>query len=82
MKHILLILFLFINTTTYSELVDSNKMLETVNKQIVNINTQQLKEILDKDPYTVLIDVRTRDEIVEFGTIHRGQNKHVPRGLS
>ena len=55
MKHILLILFLFINTTTHSELVDSNKMLETVNKQIVNINTNQLKEILDKDPYTVLI---------------------------
>jgi len=81
MKHFLLVFFFFINTSAHSELVDGDKMLEAVNKEIVNINTKQLKEILDKDPYTVLIDVRTRDEIVQFGTIHRGQNKHVPRGF-
>ncbi|RUM82344.1 MAG: sulfurtransferase [Candidatus Thioglobus sp.] len=80
MKHFLLVFFFFINTSVHSALVDGDKMLETVNKEIVNIDTQQLKEILDKDPYTVLIDVRTRDEIVQFGAIHRGQNKHVPRG--
>jgi len=80
MKHFLLVFFFLINTFVHSALVDGDKVLETVNKEIVNIDTQQLKEILDKDPYTVLIDVRTRDEIVQFGAIHRGQNKHVPRG--
>jgi glyoxylase-like metal-dependent hydrolase (beta-lactamase superfamily II)/rhodanese-related sulfurtransferase len=62
------------------EVTNGNKMLETINKDIVNINTQQLKEILDKDPYTVLIDVRTRDEIVQLGAIRRGQNHNIVRG--
>ncbi|RUM85849.1 MAG: sulfurtransferase [Candidatus Thioglobus sp.] len=62
------------------EITDGNKMLETVNKEIVNINTQQLKEILDKDPSAILIDVRTRDEIVQLGTIRRGHNHNIVRG--
>jgi len=81
MKYFILIALFLINTAAQSELVSGDKMLDTVNKEIVHINTKQLKEILDKDPYIVLIDVRTRDEIVQFGTIRRGQNKHVPRGL-
>lgn len=82
MKYFSLAFFLLslISTSAQSELIDGNKMLETINKEIVNIDTKQLKEILDKDPYTVLIDVRTRGEIVQLGTIRRGQNKLVPRG--
>ena len=82
MKYFSLAFFLLslISTSAQSELIDGNKMLETINKEIVNIDTKQLKAILDKDPYTVLIDVRTRGEIVQLGTIRRGQNKLVPRG--
>ena len=80
-RYVLLIsVFFSMSGYVYAELIDGNKMLETVNKQIVNIDTKQLKEILDEDPYTILIDVRTRDEVVQIGSIHRGQNKHIPRG--
>ena len=65
---------------THTEITDGNKMLEVVNKEIVNINTQQLKELLDTDHNIALIDVRTRDEIVQLGTIRRGQNHNVVRG--
>ena len=41
MKHFLLVFFFFINTSAHSALVDGDKMLETVNKEIVNIDTQQ-----------------------------------------
>jgi len=82
MKHYLSIVFLFVvvNTSAQSNIVDGNKMLETINKEIINIDTIQLKEALDKNPNTVLIDVRTRSEIVQTGSIRMGQNKQVNRG--
>jgi len=76
----LISVFFSMSGHVHAEVVDGNKMLETINKEIVNIDTTQLKGILDKDPHTVLIDVRTRDEIVQLGTIRRGQNHNVVRG--
>ncbi|HIG89251.1 rhodanese-like domain-containing protein [Candidatus Thioglobus sp.] len=63
-----------------AEIIDGNKMLESVNKQIININTDELKNILDADPNVVLVDVRTPSELKFTGTIDRGQNINVVRG--
>jgi rhodanese-related sulfurtransferase/glyoxylase-like metal-dependent hydrolase (beta-lactamase superfamily II) len=63
-----------------AEIIDGNKMLESVNKQITNINTDELKNILDSDPSVVLVDVRTPSELKITGTINRGQNINVVRG--
>jgi glyoxylase-like metal-dependent hydrolase (beta-lactamase superfamily II)/rhodanese-related sulfurtransferase len=72
--------FSLINVQAASEVIDGNKMLESVNKRIVNINTNELISILDKDPNVVLIDVRTPPEIKYTGTINRGQNVNIVRG--
>jgi len=83
MKHFLfsiLCIFALTNVVAEGEIVSSEQMLEAVKKRIVNINTDELIEMLDKDPSIVLIDVRTRPEIVQLGTIRRGQNRHIPRG--
>jgi rhodanese-related sulfurtransferase/glyoxylase-like metal-dependent hydrolase (beta-lactamase superfamily II) len=69
-----------LNSHADIEIVDGNKMLESVNKQIVNINTEELDKILNKDPNTVLIDVRSPSELKYTGTIARGQNVNIVRG--
>jgi glyoxylase-like metal-dependent hydrolase (beta-lactamase superfamily II)/rhodanese-related sulfurtransferase len=62
------------------EIVDGNKLLESVNKQIININTGELDKILDKNPNVVLVDVRSPFELKHTGTIKRGQNVNITRG--
>lgn len=47
---------------------------------IIDIDTFALKKQLDKEPNMVLIDVRTQNEIIQTGTINRGQNVNIPRG--
>lgn len=47
---------------------------------IVNIGTAELQQQLEQQAATVLIDVRTRDEINQLGTIGRYQNINIPRG--
>jgi len=69
-----------LNSHADIEIVDGNKMLESVNKQIVNINTEELDKILNEDPNTVLIDVRSPSELKYTGTIARGQNVNIVRG--
>jgi glyoxylase-like metal-dependent hydrolase (beta-lactamase superfamily II)/rhodanese-related sulfurtransferase len=54
--------------------------LESVNKRIVNINTDELNKILDSNPSVVLIDVRSPFELKYTGTIARGQNVNIVRG--
>ena len=76
----LMCIFTLTNVHADGEIVDTEQMLESVKKRIVNINTDELIRLLDKDPNIVLIDVRTRPEIVQLGTIRRGQNRHIPRG--
>jgi len=83
MKRLLIILVcIFASTSIYAEgeIINGEQMLEAVKKRIVNINTDELIDILDKDPNVVLIDVRTESEIVELGTIRRGQNHNIVRG--
>jgi rhodanese-related sulfurtransferase/glyoxylase-like metal-dependent hydrolase (beta-lactamase superfamily II) len=62
------------------ELINGNKMLESVRQQIVNIDTSDLNKILDKNPKAVLIDVRSPFEIKQTGTINRAQNVNIVRG--
>ncbi len=69
-----------LNAQAEVEIIDGNQMLESVNKQITNIDTDELIEILDKEPNAVLIDVRSPFEIKHTGTIRRGQNVNVVRG--
>jgi len=55
--------------------------LEAVNKRITNINTQELKALLDKEKDLVLIDVRLKAEVdLLGGAIHTQRNINIPRG--
>jgi len=62
------------------QLLTGTEMLTSVKKQINNINTQQLQEQLKKDPMTLLIDVRSDEEIMlQGGTIDTALNTVIPR---
>ncbi|MGB0866922.1 MAG: rhodanese-like domain-containing protein [Granulosicoccaceae bacterium] len=57
------------------------KKLEQLNPSINNIDTAQLKDMLDASPTTWLIDVRNREEIDTLGgTIDAMRNLEIPRG--
>jgi rhodanese-related sulfurtransferase/glyoxylase-like metal-dependent hydrolase (beta-lactamase superfamily II) len=47
---------------------------------ITGIDTARLQQLVDQHPDTVLIDVRTQDEIKQLGTIGLYQNINIPRG--
>ena len=70
----------FINSVSSTEIINGDDMLLSVNKQLTNINTEELLKELDSNPKVVLIDVRTQSEIINLGTILRGQNRNIPRG--
>ncbi|WP_428087158.1 MBL fold metallo-hydrolase [Candidatus Thioglobus sp.] len=69
-----------LNAQAETDIIDGNNMLESINKQIININTQELNKILDENPDAVLIDVRSPFELKQTGTIKRGQNVNIVRG--
>ena len=55
--------------------------LETVRKQIRNVNTQQLQELLKKDPTTLIVDVRTPGEVhLLGGMIRAARSTNIPMG--
>lgn len=56
------------------------QLLDSINQQITNIDTDQLLKQIKDHPETVLIDVRTADEIKQVGTIGLYQNVNIPRG--
>lgn len=63
------------------QLLTGTELLASAKKQIKNIDTKQLQEQLKKDPMTLLIDVRTEEEIMlEEGTIDTALNTVIPRG--
>ena len=67
--------------TNDEKLTDGNDLLEKVKKQINNIDTTQLRQQLQQNPMTLLIDVRMEDEInVRGGTIDAPLNTIIPRG--
>ncbi len=48
--------------------------------QIINIDTKQLQQQMQQYPNTLLIDVRTGEEVILLGTIGLYQNVNIPRG--
>lgn len=69
------------NAIKESAIKDSVDILKEINKKITNINTSQLKEILENAPETVVIDVRTADEIAHLGgMIDAQRNYNILRG--
>jgi rhodanese-related sulfurtransferase len=48
--------------------------------EIINIDTSQLQQQIEQRPDTVVIDVRTQDEIKQLGTLGIYQNINIPRG--
>ena len=62
-------------------ITDGQILLADVNKIITNINTEQLTAILKNQPDTVVIDVRTADEIARLGgMIEANRNYNINRG--
>lgn len=60
---------------------DPEKYLEAARSNVTNINTDELKAQLEKQPNTVLIDVRTPDEINFIGgVIDANRTIVMPRG--
>lgn len=47
---------------------------------VTDINTSELQQQVNSRPDTVIIDVRTQDEIRQLGTIGLYQNINIPRG--
>ena len=68
------------NAHAEDDIISVMQTLESVNKRIVNINTDELNKILDTNPSVVLIDVRSPFELKYTGTIARGQNVNIVRG--
>ena len=55
--------------------------LEAVNKRINNIDTNAMKDLLEKEKDLVLIDVRINAEVdILGGAIHTQRNINIPRG--
>lgn len=61
--------------------MEGGKQLEEIQKSIPNIDTEELKQILDADPNTMLIDVRTvREANLTGGIIRAKRTMTIPRG--
>jgi len=81
MKSFIKALLLFSLLISISAAETSDEMLAKVNKNIKQVNTAQLRQLLDKDKNLVLIDIRAGDEISYMGgVIDAVQNTHIPRG--
>jgi rhodanese-related sulfurtransferase/glyoxylase-like metal-dependent hydrolase (beta-lactamase superfamily II) len=60
---------------------DAQSVLTLANKNIVNINTEALKALLEEKRNTIVIDVRNADELTSQGGYLRAQNIfNIPRG--
>jgi len=86
-KPIIFILFavisLSINTSLAKEAtpLTADTFLEKAQKNITNIDTQTLQTLLKKDKNTILLDIRTQQEIDGLGgSIAHVQHIHIPRG--
>lgn len=79
-----LLLFFLVNLfipVAQASVETGEQILEQVNTRINNINTAELQAILKKDPLTILIDVRSNEEIaLRGGTIDAAYNINILRG--
>lgn len=60
--------------------ITGQQILDSANKAITNISADEIEQLINKHPDTVLIDVRTQFEIKQLGTIGIYQNINIPRG--
>jgi glyoxylase-like metal-dependent hydrolase (beta-lactamase superfamily II)/rhodanese-related sulfurtransferase len=83
-RTITVIMLLSISNLTIAaadQLLTGTELLESVKKQINNIDTKQLQDQLRKHPMSLLIDVRVEEEIMlRGGTIDAALNTIIPRG--
>ncbi len=79
MTRLITILLVFIPFNAFA-LQTGEDILKKINPHIININTEQLQKQLKELPKTLLIDVRTPEELNMFGTIGVFQNINLPRG--
>ncbi len=64
-----------------SGVITGQERLKAVRKQINNINTQQLQELLKKEPTTLIVDVRTPTEVHLLGGMIRApRSTNIPMG--
>lgn len=80
MKKVLFLLLLIVNLASFAAVEKADDLLVKVKKEIHNINTLQLENLIKTQKNMVLIDVRTDKEVDTIGTIDAGQNVVIPRG--
>jgi glyoxylase-like metal-dependent hydrolase (beta-lactamase superfamily II)/rhodanese-related sulfurtransferase len=82
MRRIAIILFIsFLHTISQAESKTAGQLLQEVNQRINNVNTQQLQEMIAKHPETLVIDVRTPEEILlRGGTIDAPHSTNIIAG--
>jgi glyoxylase-like metal-dependent hydrolase (beta-lactamase superfamily II)/rhodanese-related sulfurtransferase len=79
-RFVIFISYLFVAITAHAEIeIDGNTMIDSIN-DVMSVNTNELVNLLDAEPNIILIDVRTESEVLDQGSISRGQNINVPRG--
>ncbi len=65
-----------------ADVLTSEQLLAKTQKSVKSIDTKQLLKILEKNPNTHLIDVRTKDEILKSGGyIKANKVSMIPRGV-
>ena len=77
---LLSIILLAIYLPIQAKLLSSNEILATAIKEIIHINTLELKQLIKDKPNMLLIDVRTDKEVDAIGTIKAPQNLVINRG--
>lgn len=82
MKTLLFVLYLLLScpAIVLAAPVTGQQMLDSANDSITNISAAEIKQLINKHPETVLIDVRTQFEVKQLGTIGIYQNINIPRG--
>ena len=78
----LVVLCAFIGSIASAQSVSQEgaELLAQIEAVVENIDTDQLQQQMKANPETILVDVRTADEIKQLGTIGLYQNINIPRG--
>ena len=81
---VVMVLILSMTTYSYAEvpgITDGNSMLAELKGKISNISTKELKKEIANNSDLVLIDIRTKGEIMYLeGSIDAAQNTQISRG--
>lgn len=72
---------LLVHASSAAQIADGRSMVKQIESKISNINTEQLKAIAQQDKGTVLLDIRSADEIdAQGGTMDLPRVHNVERG--